>query len=265
VAEVGTPSIIRINPVAPEAQRLWSTVLELAEALGIERQWSLIGGLMVQLHGHEHGDDIRPTLDIDLLGAARKPPAMTEQIAALLDERGAAVAMPPRSDPRLGYRFELDGEIVEVLGPDGLKNDPKTLPGLTTFQVSGGTQALRRTEVILVSLGGAPPVAVRRPSLLGAILIKARVVAKRRKEKFASDREDLIKLLSYAEDPRGLASEEQLKVNEKKWLRNVEEALGFGASPPVGSFPGANVFPAADLLPAAAEKRAEQAFRLLCE
>jgi len=78
--------------------------LELAEALGAERQWSLIGGLMVQLHSHEHGDDLRPTGDIDLLGAARKPPAMTEQIAALLAEKGAEVAMPPRSDPRLGWR-----------------------------------------------------------------------------------------------------------------------------------------------------------------
>jgi hypothetical protein len=104
MAEVGTLSIIRVDPVEPEARRLWSMALELAEALGAERQWSLIGGLMVQLHSHEHGDDLRPTGDIDLLGAARKPPAMTEQIAALLAEKGAEVAMPPRSDPRLGWR-----------------------------------------------------------------------------------------------------------------------------------------------------------------
>ena len=225
--------------------------LELAEALGAERQWSLIGGLMVQLHGHEHGDDLRPTVDIDLLGAARKPPSVTEQIAALLDEMGAAVASPPRSDPRLGYKFELNGEIVEILGPDGLKNDPKTLAGLTTFQVSGGTQALRRTEVILVSLGGAPPVAVRRPSLLGAILIKARVVAKRREEKFASDREDLIRLLSYIEDPRGLASDERLKSSEKRWLRDVEELLDLGDADVTALFPLAVL------------ERAQQALRLL--
>jgi len=114
---------------------------------------------MVQLHAFEHDDQLRPTVDIDLLGAARKPPAMTEQIASLLVERGAEVAMPPRSNPEVGYRFELDGEIVEILGPDGLKSDPKTLDCLTTFQVSGGTQALRRTEVVLVSLDGSPPVA----------------------------------------------------------------------------------------------------------
>lgn len=251
MAEGDLPSIIRVDPVGPEAHRLWSVTLELAEALGAERQWSLIGGLMVQLHGHEHRDDLRPTADIDLLGAARKPPAVTEQIATLLDAKGATVEMPPRSDPRLGYRFDLDGEIVEVLGPDGLRNAPKTLEGLTTFQVSGGTQALRRTEVVLVSLGGAPPVAVRRPSLLGAILIKARVVAKQRKEKFGSDREDLIRLLSYVEDPRGLARDERLKASEKRWLRDVEELLDFGDADI------AAVFPAQGL------ERARQAFRLL--
>lgn len=94
MAEADPPSIIRINPVEPEAQRLWLLALELAEALGAEREWTLIGGLMVQLHGMERDDELRPTTDIDLLGAARKPPAMTEQIASLLAERGAEVATP---------------------------------------------------------------------------------------------------------------------------------------------------------------------------
>jgi hypothetical protein len=209
---------------------------------------------MVQLHGFEHDDELRPTVDIDLLADARKPPAITEEIASLLAQRGAEVAMPPRSNPELGYRFELDGEVVEILGPDGLKSDPKTVGGLTTFQASGGTQALQRTEVVLVSLDGSPPVAVRRPRLLGAILIKARVVAERRKEKFDSDRQDLIRLLSYVGDPRALAREEGLKPSEKGWLRKVEGAL----------YPTDDLYPAADLFPGAVSERAEQAFRLLC-
>jgi hypothetical protein len=245
------PPIICIDAAEPEAQRLWSLALELAEALGAEREWSLIGGLMVQLHGFEHDDDLRPTVDIDLLGAARRPPAMTEQMASLLTERGGEVAIPPRSNPEMGYRFEIDGEIVEILGPDGLKSDPKTLDGLTTLQVSGGTQALRRTEVVLVSLDGSPPVAMRRPNLLGAILIKARAIAKRRKKKFDSDRQDLIRLLSYVEDPRGLAHDEQLKASERTWLRNIEADLNFGD--PVLT----------PLFPVATLERAQAAFRLL--
>lgn len=93
---------------------------------------------------------------------------------------------------------------------------------------------------------------MRRPTLLGAILIKARVVSKRRKDKFDSDRQDLIRLLTYVEDPRGLARDEQLKSSEKKWLRNVERDLNF-------EDPGVAV-----LFPAAALERAQAAFRLLC-
>jgi hypothetical protein len=246
-----SPPEIHIEPVTPEAKRLWRMALDLASDLGDDREWSLIGGLMVQLHGFEREDDLRPTTDIDLLGAARKPPAMTEKIASMLIEKGAAVAMPPRSNPEVGYRFELAGEVVEILGPDGLREDPKTIDGLRTFQASGGSQALKRTEVVLVRLEGSAPVAVRRPSLLGAILIKARVVAKRRKEKFHSDRQDLIRLLSYVEDPRALAREEQLKASEKKWLRNIEGALNFDDAALPGTFP------------VDTRERAQQAFRLL--
>jgi hypothetical protein len=252
MAAVRVPSVIRVDPVAGEARNLWSLTLQLAEALGPEREWSLIGGLMVQLHGLEHGDELRPTVDIDLLGGARKPPAMTEKIAALIADRGAKLAMPPRSNPEVGYRFELDGETVEILGPDGLKSDPKTLGKLTTFQVAGGSQALQRTEVVSVSLDGSAPIAVRRPSLLGAILIKARVVAKRRKEKFDSDRQDLIRLLSYVEDPRALASNEDLRPTERKWLRKAERPLNFEAAD------------LATLFAPAVLERAQQAFRLLC-
>jgi hypothetical protein len=126
---------------------------------------------MVQLHGFEHEDDLRPTVDIDILGAAKRQPAVTEQIASILVEKGAEVATPPRSKPDLGYRFELEGEVIEILGPDGLPADPKTVGGLRTFGVSGGSQALSRTEPVLVRLADSPPVILRRPSLLGAIQV----------------------------------------------------------------------------------------------
>lgn len=112
-----------------------------------------------------------------------------------------------------------------MLGPDGLRADPETTAGLKTFQAAGGTQALRRTEAVFISLDGADPVAVRRPNLLGAILIKARVLAKHREDRFESDRQDLIRLLGYTEDPRGLAGDMSKK--EPGWIRDVEEDLDF--------------------------------------
>jgi hypothetical protein len=62
---------------------------------------------------------------------------------------------------------------------------------------------------------------------LGAILIKARVLAKRRRKKFESDRQDLIALLSFVDDPRDLAATDGLKASEKKWLADVAKALNF--------------------------------------
>jgi hypothetical protein len=182
------PRVVTLRPPVEDARRLWALVLSLAAEFGPGREWSLIGGLMVQLHAFEHDDSPRPTADIDLLGGAKRSPRMTETMASLLIERGAEVADPPRSDPKLGYRFEFEGETVELLGPDGLRGDQKTTGGLKTFQAEGGSQALRRTEIVLVSLDGGGPIAVRRPNLLGAILIKARVVVNMRDAKYGSDR-----------------------------------------------------------------------------
>ncbi len=52
---------------------------------------------------------------------------MTERMAEVLVERGGEMAMPPLSDEDLGYKFEVDGEVVEVWAPrvsEGI--DPKT-------------------------------------------------------------------------------------------------------------------------------------------
>lgn len=219
------PKAIVIPPLSEDGRRLWALVLTLAREFGPRREWSLIGGMMVQLHAFEQGDGPRPTADIDLIGGAKRSPRMTEEMASLLVDRGAEVAEPPRSDPTLGYRFELEGETVELLGPDGLRGDPKTVGNLKTFQAEGGSQALRRTEVVLVSFEGGEPVAVRRPNLLGAILMKARVVVKKREAKYESDRQDLVRLLSYVDDPRALRTDMVRK--EPGWLRDAEAAIDF--------------------------------------
>lgn len=150
---------------------------------------------------------------------------MTVEMARVLSDRGATMTMPPVSNEDLGYRFEIDGSIVEILGSEGVRDDPKTLGKYTTFQVPGGTQALARSEIVAVSLDGGKPVYIRRPNLLGAILIKARVVKKQRAEKFESDRQDLIRLLSFVEDPRATARE--FKGSERRWLREVGSLLAF--------------------------------------
>lgn len=203
---------------------------------------------MVQLHAFERSRSSRLTADVDFLGDSRRRPSMTVRMAEVLKGRGGEMAMPPASNENLGYRFEVDGSIIEILGSEGVRKDPKTLGKYTTFQAPGGTQALARAEIVHVSLNRGEPVEVRRPSLLGAILIKARVV-KVQRDKFESDRQDLIRLLSFVEDPRALAGE--LKGNEKRWLREVGTLLAFDDSA------------LGDLFLAAELSAAEQAYRLL--
>lgn len=247
------PTTIHIETPAEESRALWGKALELARELGDGTRWALIGGLMVQLHAFEHESDSRLTDDIDVLGDSRQRPAMTQRIAELLQRSGGKMRMPPTSNEDLGYKFDIDGEVVEVLGSDGVKADPKTLGKYTTFQVPGGTQALNRSEVVMVSMDDGPVVAMRRPSLLGAILIKARVVAKERKDKFDSDRQDLIRLLSFIDEPRTLATKGGLKKTEKRWLRDVEKKLSFSDPALSGLFSPETLI------------RARQAFRLLIE
>lgn len=218
--------VIRVDPPTAEARQLWGRALELAADFGIEEPWTLVGGLMVQLHAFEHGSASRLTGDVDFLGDARGRPEMTARMAEVLAKRNAEMTIPSRGSENTGYQFEVDGSIVEILGPDGLRADPRTLGSYRTIQVPGGTQALRRTEIVLVSLAGAEPAAMKRPSLPGAILIKARAVEKRRRGKFQSDRQDLIRLLGFVDDPRALG--DNLKGSEKRWLRDVDSLLDFG-------------------------------------
>jgi hypothetical protein len=226
---------IAIEPPTQEAERLWLTLAALAVEFGPEHEWCLIGGLMVQLHAYEHGMGSRPTTDIDVLGDARRRPSMTERLARTLKRLGGELRLPSSTDVKLGYQFEIDGETVEVLGPDGLRDYPRTLESFETVMVSGGTQALKRTEKVQISITGAELVVVRRPTLLGAILIKARALASAR-DKLAEHREDLIRLLTFVEDPRALAATGALKPAERKWLRAIESDLAFDDAARLGPF-----------------------------
>lgn len=77
--------------------------------------------------------------------------------------------------------------------------------------------------LVWVSVAEGEAVPVRRPTLLGAILIKARALDTVR-EKEQEHREDLVRLLSFVEDPRAMA--EEMKGSERRWLRRIEPKLG---------------------------------------
>jgi hypothetical protein len=222
-----------------ETRALWRAVGDLTERL--PGDWVLIGGLMVQIHAMERGAfGVRVTHDIDVLGQAR-PPGTLERIDRVLREDGFELQGPDRD----GYaqRYERAGLVVDVLAPDGTRRPPRLAQGIKAVGVPGGKQALTRSETVRVTVADAT-FDLRRPTLLGAVLIKARSLMVHRDRE--SQREDLLRLLALIDDPRTLAPE--LSNAERKWLRTAEDRLAFAE-------------PAS--LDTATVRRASQAYRLL--
>jgi hypothetical protein len=230
---------IEIDVDDKETRTLWASLGDVAGRL--PGDWVLIGGLMVQLHAVEGGmADVRVTHDIDVLGQAR-PPGTLNRIDRALTNEGFVLQGPDLD----GYaqRYERNGLIVDVLAPDGIRPPPSLGQGAKAIGVPGGKQALERSEVVRVTVEGQV-FELRRPTLLGAILIKARSLIVHRDPE--AQREDLLRLLALVADPRALAPE--LRKTERRWLRATEERLAFGAP--------AN-------LDAGVVRRARQAYRLL--
>lgn len=201
-----------------ESRKLWRAFGELVDRLPGE--WVLIGGLMVQLHALEHGiRDVRLTRDIDVLGQARPQGALTAIDRALRSE-GFEPTGPDLDG--FAYRYERGDLIVDLLAPDGLNPPPRLGGGLKAVGVPGGSQALARSEVVTVSVDGLE-FELRRPTLLGAILIKARSIMRHADPQ--AQREDLLRLLALVDDPRTLSAE--LKDSERTWLRRAEARLDF--------------------------------------
>lgn len=219
--------------------QLWSAVGELAGQL--PRDWVLIGGMMVQLHAIERGvTQVRPTRDIDVLGQARPQGALTAIDHALRNE-GFEPVMPDLDG--YAHRYERDDLIVDLLAPDGIKPPPRIGAGGRAIGVPGGSQALIRSESVSVAVAGRS-FELRRPTLLGAVLIKARSLMVHSDPD--AQREDLLTLLAIIADPREMA--EELRRSERGWLRNAESRLDLSGS---------------SSLDARVMRRAQLAFRLL--
>lgn len=207
---------IDLTPHAPD--ELWNDVADLVDLLPAE--WTLVGGLMVQLHAMERDvADVRVTRDIDVLGQARPPKTLAAIDAALC----AAGFAPAEPDPDgYAFRYERAELIVDVLAPDGLHTAPRLDGSRKAVGIPGGSQALSRSETVTIQIGDRT-FQLRRPTLLGAILIKSRSLLVHFDPE--SQREDLLRLLSLVEDPRAMADE--VKRTERAWLRKAEPNLRF--------------------------------------
>jgi hypothetical protein len=210
---------VEIRHQDPGTRALWRQLGELAAVL--PDGWVLVGGLMVQLHALEHSvTSVRVTKDIDLLGQTRPPGKLQALDESLRKENFSLRGMDADG---YGHRYERDGLIVDLLAPDGLGTPPKLPSGAKAIGIPGGSQALTRSEDVEVTVDDHRFL-LRRPTLLGAVLIKARSLLVHSDPD--SQREDLLRLLSLVPDPRATATE--MKPAERGWLVRAQGRLRFG-------------------------------------
>ena len=199
-------------PVLPGIEEtLWEVLLELAEVQ--TKRWTLIGGQMVLLHALENRAQLpRVSTDLDFLVNARVAAQAVRAFVSALQERGfESAGMSPEG---IVHRFTRDDVSLDVLAPErlGPRADLTTDPPGRTLQVPGGTQALKRTQMVPVAFRGQVGL-VPRPSLLGSIICKACAVEV--DDVPDAQRSDLALLLSLVEDPLSMAAELQPKDRQR--------------------------------------------------
>ena len=220
----------------------WPNVAELARVLPTEK-WTLVGGLMVQLHCvHQGLGIVRPTNDVDIVLHIETTRGVAAQTEAAL--RSLGYELRPAVDPRdnTAHRFfrgsanvdlvtdqpaenvdDVVEEVVDVLVSD--HHAPKVterLAGRDMVSIAGGTQALKRTVNAQLELetGAVTTISVPRP--FGALILKA---AAYRVDSRDRDRHlrDAVALLACIEDP--FAEREHFTGSDRSRLQTLRKRL----------------------------------------
>jgi predicted nucleotidyltransferase len=202
---------------------LWRATAELATALP-RGSWTLVGAQMVFLLAYEHGLPIgRTSGDVDVMIDVRALTGATQMASTTLERLG--YELDPPSPDGLAHRFRREDAVVDLLAPDGVgpRASLLTIPPGRTSAVAGGSQALERSRQVTVLREGRE-VELPCPSLLGAILIKARAVDVAHEPD--KHRRDFALLLAAVDDPRSLHG--GLANAERGWLRRRRELLDPG-------------------------------------
>lgn len=161
----------------------WPNVAEIAAALP-HTSWTLVGGLMTQLHTIHHGlDVVRPTNDVDIVLHVETTRDLPAQAARVLESLGYQMltSLDPRE--RTAHRFVRGTDRVDLVtsGPDvvdvlvadhAAPRIVEPLRGRDLVAIEGGTQALRRTANAALTIGGGPTT-ISVPNVFGALILKA--------------------------------------------------------------------------------------------
>lgn len=190
----------------------WPQVAELVTAIGPEH-WTLVGGLMVQLHAANAGiDSVRPTADVDIVVHIETGPGRVADVANALARLG--YEFTPSIDPRnrVAHRFVRGSAAVDLSEPeqiDVVRADhaaPKVvekLKGYDMIAIEGGTQALKRTVNAALEINGQR-VVLSVPNAYGALILKSAAHLTDSRDK-ARHLTDAVVLLACIDDPFAVA------------------------------------------------------------
>jgi hypothetical protein len=211
----------------------WPNVAELADHLPSER-WTLIGGLMVQLHAVHHGIGIvRPTNDVDIVlhveTSRGVPAAAADALESLgyhpctaTDPRREAAHRFIRSDARIDLVTSATDTVDVLVADHAAPRVVEKLRGRAMVKIEGGTQALRRTVNARLKVVTGQTTTISVPNEFGALILKAAAY-----QTDTRDRErhlyDAAVLLCCIEDP--YLAREQLAGSDRGRLNVLANTL----------------------------------------
>ncbi len=167
-------------------QTPWPSVAELADALPAG-SWTLVGGLMTQLHTIHHGLGIvRPTNDVDIVLHIETKRGVPNAVATELEGLGYLFQASIDERNNTAHRFVRGTSTVDLVAGaheedhvDVLIADhpaPRViekLRGHKMIRIEGGTQALRRTVNARLEITSDTVTTISVPRPFGALILKA--------------------------------------------------------------------------------------------
>lgn len=222
----------------------WRNVAELAGVLPTD-QWTLIGGLMTQLHAIRHGvDSVRPTNDVDIVLHIETTRGVPNTTADALEGIGYTIKQNIDLRNDVAHRFtrgtahidvvtrndvddeassQVSTDVVDVVIADhAAPRVEEQMRRRNMVKVDGGTQALRRTANYRLEIVSGEIVTISVPRPFGAVILKA---AAYKADSRVRDRhlQDAAVLLACIDDPE--AERDGFAGNDRSRLLTLQREL----------------------------------------
>jgi hypothetical protein len=216
----------------------WPNVAEIESALPHDK-WTLVGGLMTQLHAAANRIfTVRPTDDVDIVLHIETTRGLPAAAATALEGIGYELVLPLDPREKTAHRFKRAGQVVDLVTAEAPVVEPGvvdvliadhpapsvvgTLRGKHMVAIEGGTQALRRTVLATLEIGKGAPTTISTPSVFGALVLKAAAFRTDSRDP-KRHLQDAAILLACLDDP--LAAREQYTGSDLSRMQTLERNL----------------------------------------